>query len=43
MWDGKVAKDYNIFATPTMFLIDANRKILAKPETFEELLENAAR
>lgn len=43
MWDGKVAKDYNIFATPTMFLIDANRKILAKPETFEELLENADR
>jgi peroxiredoxin len=42
-WDGKVAEDYNVFATPTMFLIDANRKILAKPETFEELLKNAAR
>jgi len=43
MWDGKVTEDYNVFATPTMFLVDENRKILAKPETFEELLKNAAR
>jgi thiol-disulfide isomerase/thioredoxin len=43
MWDGEVTEDYNVFATPTMFLIDANRKILAKPETFEELLKNADR
>ncbi|MFW5756929.1 MAG: peroxiredoxin family protein [Tangfeifania sp.] len=38
-WDGKVTEDYNVYATPTMFLIDENRKILAKPETFEELLK----
>lgn len=39
MWDGKVAEDYNVYATPTMFLIDENRKIIARPETFEELLK----
>ena len=35
-WEGKVASDYNIYATPTMFLIDRNRKILGKPLTFRE-------
>ena len=30
-WNGKVAKDYLIYATPTMFLIDKNKKIIAKP------------
>ncbi len=38
-WDGKVVEDYNVYVTPTMFLIDENLKILTKPETFEELLE----
>ncbi len=36
-WDGPVAEDYNIFATPTMFLMDKNRKIIAKPSSLEEL------
>jgi peroxiredoxin len=36
-WDGKVATDYNIYATPTMFLIDENLKIIAKPISFAEL------
>ena len=35
-WEGKVASDYNIYASPTMFLIDRNRKILGKPLTFRE-------
>jgi thiol-disulfide isomerase/thioredoxin len=37
-WDGKAAIDYNIYATPTMFILDRNRKILAKPVTFYEFL-----
>ncbi len=36
-WDGKVATDYNIYATPTMFLIDKKMKIIAKPKSFDEL------
>ena len=38
-WDGKVAVDYNLYATPTMFILDRNRKILAKPVTFYEFLQ----
>ena len=38
-WDGKVATEYNVFATPTMFIIDKNRKILAKPVTNIDLAE----
>ncbi len=36
-WDGKVAEDYNIYATPTMFLVNSERKLLAVPSTLEEL------
>lgn len=36
-WKGKSAEDYNVYATPTMFLLDRQRKILAKPYTFREL------
>lgn len=35
-WDGKSASDYFIYATPTMFLVDKNRKIIGKPMTFDE-------
>jgi thiol-disulfide isomerase/thioredoxin len=35
-WSSKVAIDYNLYATPTMFILDRNRKILAKPVTFYE-------
>ncbi len=38
-WNGKVMKDYNIYATPTMFLLDRNRKIKAKPITYMDLTE----
>lgn len=38
-WNGKTVTDYNIYATPTMFLLDKKRKILAKPITFEELID----
>ncbi|MDA3904769.1 MAG: TlpA disulfide reductase family protein [Bacteroidales bacterium] len=38
-WDGEIAKDYNLYATPTMFVLDKENKILAKPITFNEFLE----
>ena len=37
-WDGPTTVNYNVFATPTMFLIDKNRRILAKPITVSELI-----
>lgn len=36
-WDSKVANEYHIYATPTMFLIDRERKIISKPITFNDL------
>ncbi len=36
-WDSQAAVDYNVYATPTMFLLDKNQKIIAKPITFQEL------
>lgn len=36
-WKGEVSKLYNVYATPTMFLLDKDKKIIAKPITAEEL------
>ncbi len=36
-WDGKTAIDYYLYATPTMFLLDKNKMIIAKPLTVKEL------
>ncbi len=36
-WDGKAAMDYNVFATPTIFVIDKNLKIIGKAKSFNEL------
>ena len=36
-WDSEVAESYFIYATPTMFLLDKDKKIIAKPITIEEL------
>jgi thiol-disulfide isomerase/thioredoxin len=36
-WNSKPAIDYSIYATPTMFLLDQNRKILARPVTVTDL------
>jgi thiol-disulfide isomerase/thioredoxin len=35
-WDGKAPKDYNVYATPTLFLLDWEHKIIGKPMTFRE-------
>jgi thiol-disulfide isomerase/thioredoxin len=36
-WDSPAAVDYNVYATPTMFLLDKNKKIVSKPITINEL------
>ncbi|MFH1160241.1 MAG: redoxin domain-containing protein [bacterium] len=36
-FDSKPADLYNIYATPTMFLLDKDKKILAKPISYREL------
>ncbi len=36
-WNTKAAVDYNVYATPTMFLLDKDKTILAKPITVGEL------
>lgn len=36
-FDTKAADDYNIYATPTMFLLDREKKIIAKPISYREL------
>lgn len=36
-WECNVVKDYNVYATPTMFVIDKDRKIIGKPLTLVEL------
>jgi len=36
-FSGKPADDYNIYATPTMFLLDREKKILAKPVSSREM------
>jgi thiol-disulfide isomerase/thioredoxin len=36
-WENMVARTYNINATPNYFILDANKKIIAKPIPLEEL------
>jgi peroxiredoxin len=36
-FNGRSADDYNIYATPTMFLLDREKKILSKPISLMEL------
>jgi peroxiredoxin len=36
-WDGKAASDYFIYATPTMFMIDRQLRIISKPMSVEEV------
>jgi len=36
-WECKAVKDYDVFATPTMYLLDRDKKILSKPITINEL------
>lgn len=36
-WNSKAANDYNIHATPSYFLLNQEKRIIAKPDTVEEL------
>lgn len=37
-WDGAVAESYNVYATPTILVIDSELKITGKPQTLDELI-----
>jgi thiol-disulfide isomerase/thioredoxin len=37
-WDGQVMLDYYIYATPTMFLIDKDEKLIGLPRTVENIM-----
>jgi peroxiredoxin len=39
-WNGQVAMDYYLYATPTMILLDKEKKILDLPLTVEDVLKN---
>lgn len=36
-WENKIARTYNINSTPTYFVLDSNKKIIAKPLDLEKL------
>lgn len=38
-WESDYAKLYDIHATPSYFILDSNKKIIAKPETDKEVVE----
>ena len=38
-FDSQAANEYNIYATPTMLLLDRQKKIIAKPVSYRELEE----
>jgi peroxiredoxin len=36
-WDGKAVSDYSVYATPTMFIIDSQHKIISLPASIEDV------
>lgn len=36
-WDSPIAKDYYVFGTPTMYLLDNNRKIILRPNSVKQM------
>ncbi len=36
-WENKTARTYNIMSTPSYFVLNANKKIIAKPERLEDV------
>lgn len=38
-WEGETVLNYNIYATPTMFIVDQEKHILAKPANYNEFIE----
>ena len=37
-WESPTARAYNVKATPMMFLLDKDKKIISKPETIQQLI-----
>lgn len=38
-WENKIGNDYDVSATPTYFVLDAELRIAEKPETIEDLMK----
>lgn len=36
-WDGKSVKDYHVFASPTFYFLDKNRKIILRPNDVKQM------
>ena len=36
-WENKTARTYNIMSTPSYFVLDVNKKIIAKPDALEDV------
>jgi thiol-disulfide isomerase/thioredoxin len=36
-WDSRIAKDYFVFGTPTMYLLDKDRKIILRPNSVKQM------
>ncbi len=36
-WNSKIVKDYYVFGTPTMYLLDNNREILLRPNSVNQM------
>ena len=36
-WENKIARTYNIYSTPSYFILDENKKIIAKPEELKDV------
>ncbi len=41
-WNGKAAEDYGVWSTPRMYLLDREKRIIARPATVEELIRSLA-
>jgi thiol-disulfide isomerase/thioredoxin len=42
-WDGKTAREYFVYATPSLFLLDRDRIILAKPANYQQFIRAVRR
>jgi hypothetical protein len=36
-WGGQIVKDYYVFGTPTLFLLDEKKKILLRPNSVKQM------
>lgn len=36
-WESKIVKDYYVFSTPTMFLLDSKREIILRPNSVKQM------